>query len=99
MDADSVETLKSIRLWMRAIHEGWTVPSVTMRLCIDKATEELSSPFPSVKKAAMDYLLECSKASMSALEKMDKMERLDAGKPTDGPQKVEVVFIDKPHAH
>jgi hypothetical protein len=70
-----------------------------MRDCIKNAADALNSPKPSVRMWAAEFLRKCSETSMTAAEKIDKMERLDAGKPTDGPQKVEVVFIDKPHAH
>lgn len=95
---DEIHAVRSMKTVIRSILGGWDVPQKTREEAITAAQKLLKSEREDVRAKAVDLLQRCDQMRLKAAESIDKMERLDAGQPTENTGKIEIVYTDKPHA-
>lgn len=67
----------------RAVQTGLAMPADTLKAAVSTAIKDMSEAAPSTRARAREFLLSVQKHSVDAAIALDKIERLDEGKPTE----------------
>lgn len=96
---DEGRAVQSMKTVISSILRGWDVPQKTREDAIAVTTHLMhNATKEDVRLKAAELIKRCDEMRIRAAEAVDKIERLDAGQPTENTGRIEIVYTDKPHA-